>query len=108
MADAGVGNELPSHNAFHQSSLPLLHRPHLSTQPWIQPRPMMPRPRAMAGPRFRGPLVQSLSAVEPQMGCSSADDFIALVVVFMLACIGFWKSQRLKKLRGMQEPLMDA
>lgn len=104
MADAGAWERVPSHNALQRTSLPLLNA-----------QPLMPRSRlgvpvngGMGGVRPRGPLAQSLSAVEPEPDCNGMEDFIVLAMVFVLAFVGLKKFRRVQKAPEIQEPLMDA
>eukprot|EP00746_Dinoflagellata_sp_MGD_P000777 gnl/MRDRNA2_/MRDRNA2_101409_c0_seq1.p1 gnl/MRDRNA2_/MRDRNA2_101409_c0~~gnl/MRDRNA2_/MRDRNA2_101409_c0_seq1.p1 ORF type:complete len:100 (-),score=17.84 gnl/MRDRNA2_/MRDRNA2_101409_c0_seq1:191-490(-) len=99
MTDAGVGDGAPFHNVYHHPSLPL------SLPPVMPPRSRL---GSTGGVRLRGPLMQSLSAVEPEPDCNGHDYFIAFALVFMLAFISLKKFHRLQKPQGMQEPLMNA
>lgn len=99
MADEGMGNGFPAHNAFQNPTLPLAGAPHLSPQPLMH---------SMGGGRLRGPFAQSLSAAVPEPDCNGVEDFVALVLVFMLAFMSLKKFRRIQKTQKMQEPLMDA
>lgn len=102
MADSGAGDRIPSHNAFHRTSLPLVNSAPLMPRSRLG----LPGPGSMAGARLRGPL--ALSAVEPEPDCNGIEDFIVLALVFVLAFVGLKKYRRVQKSLGIKEPLMDA